>query len=37
MLEVTEKPFFQWDLGFQDGLVLGLRRPAQLLEFNRHC
>lgn len=34
MLEVTEEPFFQRDLGSQDGLVLGLRRPAQLLKLH---
>lgn len=28
MLKITEEPFLQRDLGFQDGLVLGLRRPT---------
>lgn len=40
MLEVTEESFLQGDLGFQYGLILGLRWPARLIELEsglRHC
>lgn len=37
MLKITEEPFLQRDLGFQDGLVLGLRRPTGIFEVGlRH-